>query len=124
MLRLIDHTFIALTIFFTVYSQLVMRWQVARAGQLPSEFVGKAWFVAALLTKPWVLSALAATFGAGISWMLAMTKFELSYAYPFIALNYILVVVAAAVLFGEEMTIPRLLGTLLVVVGITVIARG
>lgn len=120
---LMDHTFIALTIFFTVYSQLVMRWQVTRAGQLPTEFVGKAWFVAGLLAKPWVLSALVATFGAGVSWMLAMTKFELSYAYPFIALNYILVVVAAVLFFGEVMTIPKLLGTLLVVVGIAIIAR-
>jgi hypothetical protein len=30
--RFIDHTFILSTILFTVYSQLIMRWQVSAAG--------------------------------------------------------------------------------------------
>jgi drug/metabolite transporter (DMT)-like permease len=124
MAHLTDHAFILGTIIFTVYSQLVMRWQVSAAGQLPADLAGKAGFVIALLLNPWVLSGIVATFFAGVSWMLAMTKFEISYAYPFVSLNYILVLFAGFLLFHEAVSVAKLAGTALVILGIIVIARG
>lgn len=122
--RLIDHTFILSTIFFTVYSQLIMRWQVSAAGPLPEGLAEKLGYVIALLLNPWVISSVAATFMAGVSWMLAMTKFELSYAYPFVSLNYVLVLIAGFMLFNETLSAAKLAGTTLVLLGIVVIARG
>lgn len=121
--RAFDHVYILATVLFAVYSQLVMRWQVSTAGPLPPELAGKAGFIAALLLNPWVLSGLAATFLSGVAWMMAMTKFEISYAYPFIGLNFILVPAAGVLLFGEGMNAAKLGGTALVVLGIIVIAR-
>ncbi|MGH2360243.1 MAG: EamA family transporter, partial [bacterium] len=65
-----------------------------------------------------------ATFLAGIAWMLAMTKFEVSYAYPFMSLNYVLVFVASVLLFQEAFTGAKLAGTAFVVAGILIMARG
>lgn len=124
MSRLIDHSAILLTIGLTVYSQLIMRWQVAAAGSLPADADGKFQFVFALLLQPWVMSAIAASFLAGISWMLAMSRFELSYAFPFMGLNFVLILFASVILFGEALTISKLIGTLLVMAGIVVLARG
>lgn len=118
------HGYIFLTIFFTVYSQLVMRWQVASAGQLPDDFSGKLRFVIGLLLSPWVLSGVIATFFAGVSWLLTMTRFEISYAFPFVSLNYILILAASIFLFNESFTFAKLVGSLLVVIGIVVIAKG
>ena len=53
-----------------------------------------------------------------------MTKFEISYAYPFVSLNYILVLAAGFLLFQETMSITKLAGSALVILGIIVIARG
>ena len=122
--RLFEHIFIFCTIVFTVYSQLVMRWQVSNAGPLPADLAAKAMYVVTLLLNPWVLSGIVATFLAGISWMLAMTKFEISYAYPFVSLNYILVLAAGFLLFNEAMSASKVIGCVLVVLGIIVIARG
>src|SRR4051794_31687322 len=82
MAKALDHVYIASTILFTVYSQLVMRWQVGLVGPLPPDVPGKIGFVVHLLLNPWVLSGVAATFLAGVSWMMTMTKFQLSYAFP------------------------------------------
>lgn len=122
--RILDHFFIISTIFFTVYSQLVMRWQVASAGPLPVDMSGKIAYVAHLLINPWVLSGIIATFFAGISWMLAMTKFEISYAYPFVSLNYIFVLMAGFFIFNESVSIEKFIGSALVVLGIIVLAKG
>lgn len=124
MTRLIEHSFIISTILFTVYSQLIMRWQVSAAGPLPADLSDKFAYVVALLLNPWVVSGIVATFLAGVSWMLAMTKFEISYAYPFVSLNYILVLAAGFLLFQEAMSITKLAGSALVILGIIVIARG
>jgi len=121
---LVDHLFIFATILFTVYSQLVMRWQVTAAGPLPADPAGKLSHIFMLLLNPWVLSGIIATFFAGVSWMLAMTKFEISYAYPFISLNFLLTLAAGLLLFQESMTLAKLLGSGLVVLGIIVLARG
>lgn len=123
MSRIIDHTFIFITVLFTVYSQLIMRWQVSLAGPLPKDMPGKIHFFAVLLLNPWVISGIVATFLSGVTWLLAMTKFEISYAYPFVGLNYVLVLAASILLFQESLTINKLVGTAIVVFGIVVIAR-
>lgn len=124
MSRFINHSYIFLTILFTVYSQLVMRWQVSAAGQLPNDIPGKIRFVMDLLLNPWVITGVIATFFAGVSWMLAMTRFEVSYAFPFVSLNYVLILAASIFLFNESFTITKFVGSLIVIVGIIVIARG
>lgn len=101
-----------------------MRWQVVAAGEVPADGVGKARFIAGLLLNPWVMSGIVATFFAGVSWMLAMTRFEISYAYPFVSLNYVLVIGASILLFNETITLPKIAGTLLVIAGVIVIAKG
>ena len=123
MSRLIDHSYIAGTIIFTVYSQLIMRWQVSSAGALPTDFMGKVQFVAHLFLNPWVLSGLFSTLFAGISWMLAMSRFEISYAYPWIGLNFVLMLVFGVLIFNESFNLAKVLGTLLVVIGLIVITR-
>jgi multidrug transporter EmrE-like cation transporter len=122
--RFLDHTYILATVIFTVYSQLVMRWQVVKQGALPSDVLGKLSFVGQLFLNPWVLSSILATLLAGVSWMLAMSRFEISYAYPWIGLNFVLMLLFGVLLFGESISITKVIGTLLVITGIFVIARG
>ena len=124
MSRVIDHGYILCTIFFTVYSQLIIRWRVGLAGELPSGFPEKSLSIFQLLASPWVITAIIATLLAGISWMLTMTRFEISYAFPFISLTYVLMLIAGFYFFGESLSPMKLLGTFLVVSGLMIIARG
>ena len=123
MARLLDHFYIVSTIIFTVYSQIIIRWQVSNAGDLPEDFTGKVYFIGNLFLNPWILSSIFATLFAGISWMLAMTRFEISYAYPWVSLNFIFMLALGVLLFNESLSTAKLLGTFLIIVGIVVIAR-
>lgn len=120
--KVFDHFYILASIAFTVYSQLVMRWQVASAGDLPADFSGKVRFILSLLTNPWVISGVFATLMAGIAWMLAMTRFEVSYAYPFVGLSFILIMILSALIFGETIGVYKVVGTMLVVAGVIIAA--
>ena len=112
------------TIFFTVYGQLAIKWQMAKVGPLPDVFSHKIFFLLQMFLNPWVLSAFFSAFVASICWMAAMTKFELSYAYPFMGLSFVFVIVLSGLFFHEGITFPKVLGVVLIVTGIVVGAQG
>jgi uncharacterized membrane protein len=121
---MIAYSYIFATVLFTVYGQLIVKWQVTKAGEFPAEFSEKILFFIYLLLNPWIMSGLAAAFVAMLCWLSAMTRFELSYAYPFMSLAFVLVLILSAVLFHETVTVPKVLGVLLIVSGIIVTSRG
>ena len=116
--------FVGGSILFTVYGQLIVKWQVNKAGALPPSLGEKVAFLIALVLNPWILSAMAAGFGALLCWLAAMTKFELSYAYPFMSLAFVLVLLLSVLLFNEALTVGKVVGVLLVMVGIAIASRG
>jgi multidrug transporter EmrE-like cation transporter len=122
--RVMDHLYIFGTILFTVYGQLVIKWQVARAGAFPVEVTEKIWVLFRLVLNPWVISSLAGAFLAFLCWVAAMTRFELGYAYPFTSLAFVLVLVLSAVLFHEAITVPKALGVAFILIGIIVGSQG
>jgi drug/metabolite transporter (DMT)-like permease len=114
---------VAATIGFTVYGQLVIKWQVNQVGQLPTDAAGKVYFLLSMFLRPWILTGFAAAFLASLAWIAAMTKFKLSDAYPFTSLAFVLVMILSYFLFGEDFTLRKVAGTLLVIAGLIVIAR-
>jgi multidrug transporter EmrE-like cation transporter len=121
---MVDYLYIFGTVLFTVYGQLIVKWQVGKAGALPAAFSERTLFLAKLIMNPWIISGMAAAFLALLCWLSAMTRFELSYAYPFMSLAFVLVLILSAVLFRETVTLPKVLGLALVVSGIIVASRG
>ena len=111
------------TLLLTVYGQLVVKWQVDRAGALPADLGGKVAFVGQLLVNPWVISVFVAAFLAAASWMLAMTHFSLSDAYPVMALSFGLVLFGSALWLGESLTAPKVAGVAIIAVGLVVGSR-
>ncbi len=118
------YPYIVLTILFTVFGQVVLKWQVSLAGAMPADGAGKVAYMGDLLVKPWVLSGFAAAFLASIAWIATMTKFDLSYAYPFMSLNFVLVLMLSAFLFHEPLSAPKLIGLALIILGIIVGSQG
>lgn len=121
---LTSYAMVLLTVLLTVYGQLVLKWRVLAAGLPPDNPLGKLKFYAALLSNPWILSAFAAAFAAALCWMTAMMKLDINKAYPFMALNFILVGFLAVPLFGESMTWPKIGGLVLVVAGLLLTSQG
>lgn len=119
-----NYLYILLTIVFTVYGQLVIKWQVGKAGALPANLDGKIVFLLRLFLNGWVFSGFLAAFLASLAWMAAMTKFDLSHAYPFMSLAFVLVLVLSGILFHEPITWYKIAGMILIVAGIIVGSQG
>jgi multidrug transporter EmrE-like cation transporter len=111
------------TVFFTVYGQIVLKWRIAKYGSLPEPLGEKLGFLFGLLLDPFILSGFVSAVVAAFFWMAAMTKFDLSYAYPFMSLSFVLVFFLSVWLFQEPMTLHKAAGLGLIVAGILVTSR-
>lgn len=116
--------YIAMTVLLTVYGQLIIKWRVSLAGPAPDAPGEKALFLLRLIFTPWVISGLAAAFLASVFWLATLTRFPLSYAYPFVACTFVLVVGGGSLLFGEAIRMPTILGLGLIIAGIAVASQG
>ena len=108
------------TVALTVYGQLAFKWRIDEAGDVPTGWSERLEFGVRFLLDPWVISVFAAALLASGTWAAALTRFELSFAYPFMALSFVLVLVFSAVLFSEGVTTPKVIGVALIVAGIAI----
>ncbi|MDD4148511.1 MAG: EamA family transporter [Bacteroidales bacterium] len=70
-----------------------------------------------------MLSGFFSAFVASVFWMAAMTKFEITYAYPFMSLAPALVFLVGVFILGETFTIGKLLGLIIIAIGIIVTVK-
>ena len=112
------------TIFFTVYGQLILKWRISLlGGSLPNDLLDKIFFLFKLLFDPFIFSGFASAFIASFFWMAAMTKFELSYAYPFMSGAFVLVFILSVLFFNVVVSWQKILGLAFIVMGIFITSR-
>ena len=119
------HIYIFLALGFAVSSQLIIKWKMSEFSY--NDFV--SWqdrysFAFSMLINPYIILALAFSVLAGVTWMIAMTKFELSYAYPFTIFSLIFVTLFSIIFFEEQLNAHKIIGIVLVAIGIFTISRG
>ena len=63
-------------------------------------------------------------YGLGfLVWLIVLSKAEVSYAYPLISLGYVFTAILAWVLFGEAVGEMRMVGIVIICLGVFLIAR-
>jgi multidrug transporter EmrE-like cation transporter len=58
-----------------------------------------------------------------VVWIMALSRVEVSIAYPLLSVGYVVNAIAAYYLFGEAVTPMRLTGIAIIIVGVWVVAR-
>lgn len=76
-----------------------------------------------MLLNPWVIGGLGLYFLGAIVWLFVLSRSEVSYAYPFVSLGFVLTMILGATIFGEHVGPARIVGTLLIISGIVFVAR-
>jgi multidrug transporter EmrE-like cation transporter len=122
---ILNHFYLLLAISFGVVSQLIIKWQMSAFSFDDYETWQDKFILAfSMLLNPYIIISLVLTLLAGVTWMIAMTKFEISYAYPFTLLGLVLVTIFSVVFFGESVNTYKISGIALIILGISVISKG
>lgn len=75
------------------------------------------------LTSPIVILGLG-LYGLGaILWLIVLSREDVSFAYPLVSFAYILAILLSAVFLKEHITPGRIIGSLIIMLGIFIIAR-
>ena len=116
-----NHFYIYLSIILGVVSQLIIKWKMATFSfDSNATMYDKFIFAFSMLFDPYIIISLILTLLAGLAWMIAMTKFDISYAYPFTMFGFVLVLILSAFLFNEPITWHKIIGLVLIMLGILV----
>jgi len=76
-----------------------------------------------IATQPYILGGLMCYAISVVVWIMALSRVEVSIAYPMLSIGYVVNAIAAYLLFGEAVGMQRLVGIGIIVVGVYVVAR-
>jgi len=114
-----NYLLILITVLGTVMGQIILKY-----GQ-KTLLYPKAWNVKEIflsgihnITNVYFICVLFLSLIAALSWVLVIQKFNLSFAYPFMALSYVLIVLSSIFLFKETISPFQVTGMIFIVVGI------
>ena len=114
---------ILLSVSITAAAQLVLKTGMTSPAVQRLVGDGVSLRLAGVFLNPFVVGGLLLYFAAAMLWLLVLAKFEVSFAYPFVALGFVITAVAGWLLFGEPMSLSRVAGTLLICAGVVLVAR-
>ena len=76
-----------------------------------------------LATEPHIIGGLGCYVISVVVWIMALSRVEVSIAYPLLSVGYVVNALAAWYLFGEAVTPLRLTGIAIIIVGVWLVAR-
>ena len=76
-----------------------------------------------IASNPFILSGLGCYAVSVVVWIMALSRVEVSLAYPMLSIGYVVNAVAAWYLFGEALSAQRMIGIGTIIVGVFLMAR-
>ena len=115
--------FIVFTVIFNAAAQLLIKKGVLVLG---SESFNLKFFITnidKIIFNPFIILGLICMTLSMMSHIISLSKFELSYAFPFISITYVIVFIGSFYLFNENLSILRVFGLILIILGTMFVAK-
>ncbi len=111
------------TVGLNVMGQFLMKQGMSQIGVIagPLDIIANSLFRAFL--NPYVIGGVAAYGFSSIFWLILLSRVELSYAYPALALGYVLVTLIGAWILGESVSNLRWVSVGVICMGVVLLSR-
>ena len=76
-----------------------------------------------LATQPPIVAGIGCYVVSVVVWIMALSRVDVSIAYPMLSVGYVVNAIAAWYLFGEALTPARLTGIGIIILGVFIVAR-
>ncbi len=120
---MIVYLLILITILFTAAGQLILKHGMNIVGKFPMDFSQITPFFIKSLSNRYVILSLVLAFLGSFTYMAAASKKEISYIYPFMSLSFVLVLISSVFLFNEHITPLRLIGVIIICLGVFLVSK-
>ena len=104
--------------------QLMLKLGMTQVGRIGAEHASRpVETLVRIFTTPLILIALPLYAGAMVLWLVAISRLDLSFAYPLLALAFVINPLLARLLLGESIPWERWLGILIICIGVVIVSR-
>jgi len=117
-MNLLTLTLIFVCIILNVGAQIALK----QGAFLDIENLNLANFIK-LFSSQWIIAGGIAYVVSVFVWLLVLHRTEVSKAYPLSSIGYILNAIAAYYLLGEQVTVLRILGIVVILIGVFIVTR-
>jgi len=121
MINLAQTSLLLIYAFGLATGQLLFKLSAARFGQSKSNSLFEKGV--SLVLDPIFILAMVTYFGLSLFWVWLLSQVPISKAYPFVAVNFIIVAVLGVLFFSERMSMVNWGGLLLIAVGVVLAVR-
>ena len=105
----------------TVASQLILKWRVDTLIKRSEDTLDQIQLILKNIFDPYILFCFSLAFVATISWIFTLTRFNLSSAYPYMALNFLFVIFLSSLFFGEVLSIRNTIAAIFIITGVAIL---
>jgi len=106
-----------------VTGQLFLKFGMTKVGAFGSSSMSLFEYFYKSFTNIPVLIGFSLYFISSLFWMIVLSKEQLSFAYPLLAIGYIVVIIASILIFKETVSLVRWLGVMVIIMGVILISR-
>jgi drug/metabolite transporter (DMT)-like permease len=103
-------------------AQVVLKKGIQTVGQISAATLIPN--LGSIFLSPCIISGIVLYGTSLIVWLIVLSRMELSRAYPFVSLGYIITFILGIVLLDEKMSQYKILGLMFIVAGIFIMSRG
>lgn len=112
------------SVLMSAFAQIALKTGMSTPAVTASVAQGLNWImVRSVVASPYVLVGLFLYFASAAVWLLVLARIDVSLAYPFVGLGFVVTVLLAWGLRGEEPSVGRIVGALIICLGVVVLAR-
>ena len=115
--------YILAAVLASAVGQLVLKKGMGSMGALTLDAGHLGGILARIITNPYVLLGLAIYACGTLFWLVALSRVDLSYAYPFVSFSYVVMLIASWLLLNEHISLLRIAGSAVVILGVLLISR-
>jgi uncharacterized membrane protein len=116
---------LGINIISTVAAQILLKLGMRNSGGFTLDNVTRdPLSLVRILLNPYVFTGMTFYVVNVFLWFDVLSKANLSYVYPFLSLAYAAVVIASSLILGEQLTWQRIIGVVIITVGVYVASQG
>lgn len=112
-----------LGVFLNALAQLGLKSATATSGAITLERSSLIAAAGTLLSTPVFWAALTAYGLSVIVWVIGLSRVPVSQAYPLLSLGYVLTALGAWAMLGETLSVQRISGIAVIIVGVYLVSR-
>lgn len=112
------YVYMIITLVAMVAAQIFLKKGMLQVGPFSGN-LGNLWaFFLKIFSQPYILLAIVCVIISALSWMIAVSREEISRIYPFMGLTFALVALFSWMFLGESLNLWRWLGIALITSGV------